>query len=409
VSGFVVSRSPDADTSFVARRGPDLARTLEVEGYFFRHYLADVGGRRGPQPFVDGDVVAIFDGEIYSHPEAGGDAGVLTGLYRRHGEDLFRQLDGEYALAVYDFGRGIALLGTDAFGTKPLFAKGAEAASYRSGLGAGERLAPNTVTVVELASGRSRSRVVEPFDFDHQHKETYDDWIAAFERAVERRAADGCYLPLSAGYDSGAVDCALRVLGAEYRPFSIAGLENVDLLAKRNGGEILRMTPETFAERLAFLRAHAEPATYRATNFLGERRCTDLLDDRATCGLALLHSLARADGRRVFLSGQGVDEIIAACRHWPGARFPERLEPWPDFCGNWQVAYLTKEELVAGAFGAEGRYPYLDRAVVQEFLWLSPELKNRRYKAPLHEYMTRHGYPFDENVKTGFNPLRAPR
>ena len=409
MSGFVVSRGSAAQ-DFVSRRGPDLKRTVEIEGYVFTHFLANVTGDRAPQPFVDGDVVCLYDGEIYSHPEAGTDPGILTSLYRRHGADLFRHLDGEYAMALYDFGRRILVLGTDAFATKPLFSRGAETASYESALGGGDRAAPNTVTVVDLVTGRGRSRIVEPFDFDRQHKESYDDWTVAFERAVERRATEGCYLPLSAGYDSGALDCALRALGADYKAYSIEGKENVELLERRNRqGVVLAMTQETFDEELAFLRAHAEKATYRAVDFLGERRRKDLLDDRATCGLALIHSLAGAEGRKVFLSGQGADETVAACRHWPGTRFPERLEPWPDFDGNWQTAYLTKEELVGGAFGAEGRYPYLDRAVVQEFLWLAPELKNRYYKAPLHEYMTRRGYPFDENVKTGFNPLPLAR
>jgi asparagine synthetase B (glutamine-hydrolysing) len=119
----------------------------------------------------------------------------------------------------------------------------------------------------------------------------------------------------------------------------------------------------------------------------------------------LIHSLARREGRRVFLSGQGGDEILDARRHWPGYLFPDKLRQWPDFSGGFQTAYLTKEEFVAGALGTEGRFPYLDRNMVQEFLWLSPELKNRNYKAPLHEYMTRCGYPFDEGVKTGFCPL----
>lgn len=408
MSGFLVTRGPGADPSFIARRGPDLTRTLEVEGYHFCHFLSNVTGERTPQPFVDGDVVCVYDGEIYSHPTAGSDPRVLTSLYHQHGDDFCRHLDGELAVAVYDFGRRILVLATDPFGTKPLFLKGTEAASYRSGLGGGERLTPNTVTVVDLASGARRSRSVEPFDFDHQHKETYDDWIAAFEQAVRKRALAGCYVPLSAGYDSGSVDCALRVLGTDYKAYSIEGVENVELLSRRNGaGEVLRMTPELFARQLAFLRLHTEKASYHAVTFEGELNDSDLLEDRATCGLALIHSLARAEGRKVFLSGQGADEIIAACRHWPGTRFPEKLVPWSDFSGNWQAAYLIKEEFIAGTFGIEGRYPFLDRAVVQEFLWLATDLKNRHYKAPLHEYMTRHGYPFDENVKTGFNPLRV--
>lgn len=92
---------------------------------------------------------------------------------------------------------------------------------------------------------------------------------------------------------------------------------------------------------------------------------------------------------------------------WPRATqlkgvFPEKLEVWRNFYGNYQRAYLTKEEYVAGAFGIETRYPFLDRDVVQEFLWLTPELKNRNYKAPLYEYLARNDYPFDVGKKTGF-------
>ena len=75
-----------------------------------------------------------------------------------------------------------------------------------------------------------------------------------------------------------------------------------------------------------------------------------MLEDDATCGLAWIHSRGRAEGHAVFLSGQGGDEILDARRDWPGYQFPERLEPWPDFFGGFQAAYLTKEEFVAGVF-----------------------------------------------------------
>ena len=121
----------------VSRGGPDLTRTLEVEEYAFRHYLSNVTGERMPQPFVDGDVVCVHDGEIYNHPSAGSDSEVLISLYRQHGEDFCRYLNGEFAVAVYDFGRRIMVLATDPFGIKPLFVRGTEAASYRSGLNRG--------------------------------------------------------------------------------------------------------------------------------------------------------------------------------------------------------------------------------------------------------------------------------
>jgi len=405
MSGFLITRNQNAERRFIARRGPDLTRTIEIEGYHFSHYLLNVAGKRAPQPFVDGDIVCVLDGEIYNIPSAGSDPGTLTSLYRQHGEDFSRHLDGEFAVAIYDFSRRVMVLATDPFGTKPLFWRDTEAASYSSGLGAGEQVAPNTVIVVNLDRGESHRRVGEPFDFDHQEKDSYDDWIIAFEQAVRKRATDGCYLPLSAGYDSGGIDCALRKLGLECKVYSVEGEENLVTLRQRNhDGEILRMDAEDLAAQEAVLRVHTERASYRVTRDSVLQEC-DMLEDRACCGLALIHSLARREGRKVFLSGQGGDEILDARRDWPGYLFPDKLRQWSDFSAGFQTAYLTKEEFVAGAFGAEGRFPYLDRAVVQEFLWLSAELKNRHYKAPLHEYMTRCGYPFEEGVKTGFCPL----
>ena len=71
MSGFLITRNRDAVRSFIARRGPDLIRTIEVEGYHFNHYLLNVDGKRAPQPFVDGDIVCVLDGEIYGTPSAG--------------------------------------------------------------------------------------------------------------------------------------------------------------------------------------------------------------------------------------------------------------------------------------------------------------------------------------------------
>ena len=43
MSGFLVTRNQYAERSFIARRGPDLTRTIEIEGYHFSHYLLNVG------------------------------------------------------------------------------------------------------------------------------------------------------------------------------------------------------------------------------------------------------------------------------------------------------------------------------------------------------------------------------
>ena len=65
-----------------------------------------------------------------------------------------------------------------------------------------------------------------------------------------------------------------------------------------------------------------------------------------------------------------------------------RSFPMEKFFGeNTQRAYLMKEEIVTSTYGMEGRYPFLDKNLIQEFLWLHPDLKNNNYKSVIHNYL----------------------
>jgi asparagine synthetase B (glutamine-hydrolysing) len=139
--------------------------------------------------------------------------------------------------------------------------------------------------------------------------------------------------------------------------------------------------------------------------------------DWASIGLYNIFIKAQNNNQLICLSGQGADEIYSdygydKCKFkeasYFGGRFPEKLEhifPWPSFYKSIQECLINKEESVTGALGIEGRYPYLDKDVVQEFLWLTSVLKNKHYKAPLHCYMNTNEYPFAPNEKRGFKPL----
>lgn len=405
--GFLVSRQSDSNHFFIQRRGPDFSRTFVFNGFSFTHHLLHITGEILTQPFIDNDILCVYNGEIYNHAYKVSDGEVLIPLYKEYGEDFVRHLDGEFAIALYDFKRQIALFATDPFSTKPIWVNGCEAASYKSGIG-GDRLLPNRLRVVDLRDLTYQERIVRPFDFDHQHKGGFDDWIAAFERAIAKRAYDTCFIGLSSGYDSGAIDCALQKLDINYKPFSIIGRENLQILEQRNQkGHIFAITTDMMEEQLAFLQQHAESLTYHLTTVEGEVFEHSMLLDMATLGLASIFTLAKQEGRRVNLSGQGADEIMTDCCRWTEmsqlrGNYPEKLRPWRNFDGNLQRAYLGKEEHVAGAFGIETRYPFLDWDVVQEFLWLQADLKNMHYKAPIHEYFTRYDYPFDYSKKIGF-------
>ena len=150
--GILISKRWNADNSFIQRRGPDCTTSMSINGFHFTHNLLHVTGQRTPQPFVDRDIVCVYNGEIYNHAYRDSDGEILIPLYREYGEDFVRHLDGEFAVALYDFGRGIAIFATDPFSSKPLWRNGAQAASYHSGVG-GAQVSPDTIVTVDLAFG----------------------------------------------------------------------------------------------------------------------------------------------------------------------------------------------------------------------------------------------------------------
>ena len=60
--------------------------------------------------------------------------------------------------------------------------------------------------------------------------------------------------------------------------------------------------------------------------------------------------------------------------------------------------YLKGEEYIGGAYSWETRYPFCDTKLIQEFLWLKPELKNEyqgtNYKPPILSYLDKNNFPF---------------
>jgi asparagine synthetase B (glutamine-hydrolysing) len=404
----IIATKGEYNEFFIGKRGPDHRGEYDKNGYKFIQHLLQVTGEFNPQPFVEDEIVCIYNGEIYNQEYEKSDGEVLIPLYKKYGYDFPKYLDGEWAIALYDFKKGIVLFSTDLFATKPLWIKGTECASYESGVG-GEKLTANLILVKDLETDQAKFiDEVYQFDFDNQHKTTYDDWIKAFEKAVEKRATNHCFIGLSSGYDSGAISCALNKTGKEYTTYTVPGIETRSVLDARSVitkdyKEIV--LGEDFDRLKEDVKLYVEPFKYRI--FTNSQ--TDLHSDDASVGLAAICERARQEGKKVYLSGQGSDEILSDYPFFPNqselmGQFPSNLREWRNFYDGCQYSYIGKEEYVAGAYGIETRYPFLDKDVVQEFLWLNVELKNMFYKAPLREYLINNNYPFQEGAKLGFSP-----
>jgi asparagine synthetase B (glutamine-hydrolysing) len=237
------------------------------------------------------------------------------------------------------------------------------------------------------------------FDFDNQIKISYDDWFKAFENAIRKRAVNNCFVGLSSGYDSGAITKELSKQNVDFKVYTIFNNENQDVILKRllyiPNCQISEMSKELWQGYYDFLNGKINETAMK---------------DKASMGVAYMFDTARKQGKSVCLSGQGGDEIISDYALFPNQSefkgvFPNKLYEWKNFRKGMQEEYLNELEEIAVLYGIEVRYPFLDVNLVQEFLWLSTELKNRNYKAPLYEYLIKNYVPFDKEVKRGFRPV----
>ncbi len=387
---------------FIQKRGQDATNKIERNGFTFIHNLLSVTGKFTAQPYEDDGIICLYNGEIYNHKYINNDGENLIPLYKKYGVNFPKYLDGEWAIALYDFKKKLAVFATDLFATKPLWRNGLEAASYESGVG-GYKVPANTIEIVYF-TGTKDSLIIHDWDLN-QYKNTYDDWIKAFEKAVKKRAVNKCFIGLSSGYDSGAIACELLKEKADFKAFTIEGREDRAVLASRmrlvKDCEYINNS-ENFKEELRWIKKNIEDFKYKIPTK------KSLIKDSASLGLSKICRKAHTEKRKVYLSGQGADEIISDYSLLPyqstfKGKFPKKLFIWENFYEGCQYSYLGKEEYVAGSHSIETRYPFLDKDVVQEFLWLTPDLKNRNYKAPIYEYLTRNNFPFSENKKIGLN------
>jgi asparagine synthetase B (glutamine-hydrolysing) len=260
----------------------------------------------------------------------------------------------------------------------------------------------------------------------NQYRKDYYGWIEAFENSVKKRSLncrEKIFIGLSSGYDSGAISCALNKLNINYQAYSVIGKENLEILQKRAqlmsdspGHNYIVPSDEIKKTARDYIDKHVESLFYKTYTSYGDYNEFNLKlhEDSGSTGLSMVCQKAKLDGCKVYLSGQGADEIMSdygfgGKRIYPhsnfGGLYPENLEeifPWPSFYGSSQESYLTKEEHVAGSYGIEARYPFLDKRVVQEFLSLDYSLKNSAYKSALRNYLEVNNFPSIFDIKVGF-------
>jgi asparagine synthase (glutamine-hydrolysing) len=119
-------------TNALKHRGPDGQYFDEVDGITFFHArlsIIDVAG--GNQPYETDRVVIVFNGEIYNYRDliqkyklamkTASDTEVIVHLFEKMGTACFQELDGMFAMSLYDKLEKKLFLVRDRVGKKPLY------------------------------------------------------------------------------------------------------------------------------------------------------------------------------------------------------------------------------------------------------------------------------------------------
>ena len=116
-------------------RGPDMHRIEQAgEGLLLFHRLAIMGlQEEGMQPFnLDGSM-CVCNGELYGFRalkrelegryefKSGSDCELILPLWREHGTEMFKMLDAEFAMVIYDAERDTFIAARDPIGIRPLY------------------------------------------------------------------------------------------------------------------------------------------------------------------------------------------------------------------------------------------------------------------------------------------------
>ena len=118
-------------------RGPDATGIYLSDCVGLGHArlsIIDLSGGFQPMHNEDRSVWIVFNGEIFNYPElredlikkghqfyTQSDTEVIIHLYEEYGCNVFSQLNGQFAIAIWDNNKKHLLLGRDRVGIRPLF------------------------------------------------------------------------------------------------------------------------------------------------------------------------------------------------------------------------------------------------------------------------------------------------
>lgn len=391
----------------IRHRGPDWSGIYCDDRAILAHErLSIVGVASGKQPLYspDQNLVLAVNGEIYNHKEirskypdyafqTQSDCEVILALYQDKGVDLFEELNGIYAFALYDKVNDIYLLGRDHMGIIPLYTGYDDLGQFyvASELKALEGVCPN---IKEFLPGHylfskegSDSKQWYKRDwmlYDNVKDNTSDinEIRTSLENAVSRQMmSDVPYgVLLSGGLDSSIISAVAKRYASlrieddnkseawwpQLHSFAIGLKGAPDLIAAKNVAEYIG----TIHHEINFT---VEEALDALSDVIYHIETYDVTTVRASTPMYLLARFIKSMGVKMVLSGEGSDELFGGYLYFhkaPDAKaFHEETVRKLDKLHLYDCLRANKS---LAAWGVEGRVPFLDKEFMDVAMRLNP-------------------------------------
>jgi asparagine synthase (glutamine-hydrolysing) len=389
----------------LSNRGPDCGTLIMNRQMIlgFRRLTINDMTTKGNQPFRDGNIRLLCNGEIYNHREleetynleceSKSDCECILHLYKMFGfRRTIELLNGDFAIVLIDGDR--VYFARDCIGVRPLFYgftndNNFAVASYARALtgfckevvhfhpGIGEYYKGNLVTETYADMFNNISPCF--LNVDEIRKTIYETLTEATKLRLMSERPVACLL--SGGLDSSIIVSILcKLLGPEnVRTYSIGMEGSIDL---RYAKEVSNFLGTVHTEVLFT----AEEGIACIPEVIRDIESYDITTIRASVGMWMLaRYISKNTDDIVILSGEGSDELFCGYLYFHYAPTMDELEA--ESCRLIDRMYeydVLRADRSVSSHGLELRVPFLDKNMVKLCLSIPSENKAPHYKIEKH-------------------------
>jgi hypothetical protein len=323
--------------------------------------------------YREDNLVALFVGIEFTNKN-------IIENYKLHGENIFKVIEGEYSLVIFD--KDKILLGVDTFGTMPLFFyknnNDISICDSYSTLTKSNRVYENTYIIFDL----NNIYLHEQYTFNTQQmKDNIKDWENALYESIKKRIRTKPTLMLSEGIDSGVIACALDNLQIKFNCLSLLPQNSSYSKIFYDRQAIHNSTIIREDELKDRVEIHFDSLVTRFNQRL------DCFED-VTCGttdvaIRLIDYVSKIS-EQLIIHGCGCAFADVGCN--------DLYNKVNNIRGlNYDNPIMARN--LCSLYNKDTTFILKDRNLIQEMLWLRKDIFTE-YKHPATQFLDNHNYPY---------------